>query len=30
MDSKEWFSYLENFKKKLQNPVLIGWLQQMP
>jgi len=25
-DSKEWFSYLENFKKKLENPVLMGWL----
>jgi unsaturated rhamnogalacturonyl hydrolase len=23
--SSEWFSYLENYKKKLQNPLLIRW-----
>jgi unsaturated rhamnogalacturonyl hydrolase len=25
-NAKEWFSYLENFKKKIENPVLVGWL----
>lgn len=25
-DSKEWFEYLENVKKKIENPVLVRWL----
>jgi len=26
-NSKDWFGYLQDFKKKLQHPVLVGWLQ---
>jgi hypothetical protein len=27
-NSKEWFSYLKNFKKKLKNPVVVRWLRK--
>lgn len=27
-NSKEWFRYLHDFKKRLENPVVIKWLQE--
>ena len=26
-NSKEWFRYLQNFKEKIQRPVVVGWLR---
>ncbi|HEY5393123.1 MAG TPA: DUF4861 family protein, partial [Hanamia sp.] len=26
-NSKEWFNYLQNFKEKIQRPLIVGWLE---
>jgi len=26
-DAKEWFRYLQNFKEKLQRPLIVGWME---
>ena len=26
-NSKEWFRYLQNFKEKIQRPLVVGWLE---